>query len=1022
MPARYLQLAVFSLLCWALLSGCAPPAVHTDSSQPGQAAKTLVAGMQLEQVPRDADDARTFIVEMQAGDYLQLHVEQLGVDVLLRLSSPSGLPLLEVDSPTGRQGFERLYFVTSESGSYLLRVEPFAAPEMGGHFVLRVEAQGLASPRQRLQAAAAAAEWAARVESEPAEVRAHLRQAWRLWQQAAAPAAVANVEMQLAELDQLVGHIDAANTGFRRAAAGFEVAGEPLQQATALLSLGSMYYRLDRLPEAIAVYRLALAPAAASTGRHLEADLLFNLGTSHLLRGELQQALDYHEREAAVRGEAETMAERAERLHNLGILNWQLGRWQRAVDLLSEAVGLFAQLGDQRRWANSLVQLGEAQRNRGEPEAAEESYLQALAIQRQLDSSRELSTTLVALGLLHKENGRLESARELYLEVLERSAELSRADRATTLHNLAAIDRAQGRPEAALRRSVKSLALHRRSGSVHLQAHALVGLAAAERQLALLTEARRHLEQALELFESTRYAVLTASRRSSYLATVQPHYGNYIDLLVELGEPAAALAAVERSRARSLLDALSLAALAVDGEEDAELLAAEERARGQVEELAARRQALSLRAVAPPDLLPRVEADLRLALDRLEVASDRRRAGNPRYRELTRPRPLDVGSIRGLLDADTQLLELHLGERRSFLWLVDDQSLELFELPPAAVLEQAARAAYLALGRSHHREGHRQAEQALCDLSRQLLGVVGESLRAHRLVMVADGALRYLPLAVLPDPRQLAAACDGVVPLVENFEVVSLPSVSVLAEIRRGHRGQDLGLPSSPTLAVLADPVVAADDPRLRGLLQDTDLPSASAGLRRLPFSGQEAATILALAEADSGWSALAFAAAKPALADPRLMAADIVHFAVHGVLDSEHPELSGLMLSRFDRGGQARDGFLSVHQVYNLRLDAKLVVLSACRTALGREIRGEGLVGLTRGFMFAGAERVLVSLWNVDDAATAELMERFYRALLHDHLRPSAALRRAQLELRRQPGRQAPFFWAGFELQGDWR
>ncbi|MGH9854334.1 MAG: CHAT domain-containing protein, partial [Blastocatellia bacterium] len=146
------------------------------------------------------------------------------------------------------------------------------------------------------------------------------------------------------------------------------------------------------------------------------------------------------------------------------------------------------------------------------------------------------------------------------------------------------------------------------------------------------------------------------------------------------------------------------------------------------------------------------------------------------------------------------------------------------------------------------------------------------------------------------------------------------------------------------------------------------------------------------------------------------------VHFATHGYLDSEQPELSALVLSLVNDRGARQNGFLRTHEIYNLKLPAEMVTLSACETGLGKEIRGEGLVGLTRGFMYAGAKRVVVSLWALNDRATAELMARFYRKMLKDGLRPAAALRMAQVELSKQPQWRAPYFWAGFVLQGEWR
>ena len=194
------------------------------------------------------------------------------------------------------------------------------------------------------------------------------------------------------------------------------------------------------------------------------------------------------------------------------------------------------------------------------------------------------------------------------------------------------------------------------------------------------------------------------------------------------------------------------------------------------------------------------------------------------------------------------------------------------------------------------------------------------------------------------------------------------------------------------------------------------------AGLARLPFSREEAASIAALARPKDMLSATDFAANRSAALGAALADYRVVHFATHGLIDSERPELSGLVLSLVTDRGAPQDGFLRLHDIFNMRLNADLVVLSACQTALGKEIRGEGLVGLTRAFMYAGAPRVVASLWQVSDLATAELMKRFYPGMLQRHLPAAAALRAAQLDMSADPRWAPPYFWAGFVLQGDWR
>jgi CHAT domain-containing protein len=337
------------------------------------------------------------------------------------------------------------------------------------------------------------------------------------------------------------------------------------------------------------------------------------------------------------------------------------------------------------------------------------------------------------------------------------------------------------------------------------------------------------------------------------------------------------------------------------------------------------------------------------------------------------------------------------------------------------------------------------------------LGPVAPQLKTKRLLIVSDGALEYIPFALLPEPaasqtdRALRSSRQSP-PLVAGHEVISLPSASVLAVLRR----QMTGRRAAPkAVAVLADPVFAADDARVgaaqmqarggtrRGSheldgkdetmhagssdpltrsIADVALSTGKLYLPRLRFTRQEAEAIMAVTPPEEGMEALDFRASRATATSPEIAQYRMVHFATHGLLDSTHPELSGLVFSLVDEQGEPQKGFLDLADIYNLNLPADLVVLSACETGLGREVQGEGLVGLTRGFMHAGASRVVASSWKVDDVATAELMGRFYRAMEKEGMRPAAALRQAQLEMWKQKDWRAPYYWAAFQMQGEWK
>jgi CHAT domain-containing protein len=269
-----------------------------------------------------------------------------------------------------------------------------------------------------------------------------------------------------------------------------------------------------------------------------------------------------------------------------------------------------------------------------------------------------------------------------------------------------------------------------------------------------------------------------------------------------------------------------------------------------------------------------------------------------------------------------------------------------------------------------------------------------------------------------------------------------LPSASAMAVLRRETSGRK---PAPKTLAVFADPVFDGTDARagktvayarptasqdaarestriLEHLAEPSDSASASLKIPRLPYTAQEADEILGVFRGGANLKAVGFEASRAAATNGQLSDYRYLHFATHGYLDTERPSLSALVLSQVDQNNQPLDGFLRVNDIYNTRLSADLVVLSACQTGLGKEVRGEGLMGLTRAFLYAGAPRVIVSLWNVNDRATAELMTKLYRNMLRADMRPAAALRAAQLEMRKQKRWESPYYWAAFVQHGEWR
>jgi CHAT domain-containing protein len=558
--------------------------------------------------------------------------------------------------------------------------------------------------------------------------------------------------------------------------------------------------------------------------------------------------------------------------------------------------------------------------------------------------------------------------------------------------------------------------------------------------------------------------------RSIFRAQHGSYYRDYVDLLMRQNQPERAFEVAERSLARTMLETLTAAHADVRRGVDAALLERQRSLQADINAKVDRRIRLQTGRHTEQQL-----ADLKREIDVLlaqyKDGQEQIRASSPGYSALTQPQPLSARQIQEqFLDDETVLLEYSLGEERSYVWAVTPIFLVAYELPKRVEIESAARKVYKLLAARNSRPnatgfepraGLAKAEagysEAARALSRIILGPVEAEIDGKRLVIVADGALQYIPFASLPEPKTVAS--DGTAraprPLIVGHEIVNLPSASVLAELRREKDGRK---EAAKAVAVLADPVFDRDDARVIGAsagqkpnrsttrgsatqnkqedsdqgaqsferltrsVGDVGLRSDGGRLPRLRFTRQEAHAIMAVTPKASGLTALDFHASRETATSPEMANYRIVHFATHGLLDNEHPELSGLVLSLVDEHGRRRNGFLDLEDIYNLNLPAELVVLSACETGLGKDIRGEGLIGLTRGFMYAGASRVMASLWNVDDVATAELMRRFYKGMEQDGLRPAAALRQAQIEMWKQKDWSAPYYWAAFQIQGEWK
>lgn len=822
-----------------------------------------------------------------------------------------------------------------------------------------------------------------------------------------------NILLSLAVVELKRGTYDGAEEHLRSAMAIDEaLAPTSIQSLLTMTNLAVLYQDQGRFEKAEEYYLKALGKEERYFPRSsLLEGTLDDLAVLFDQQGDLARAEAYHRRALSVAERLDPDSlDVADILSNLAECIVEQGDRSRAEVYQRQALSIREKAApDSLPTAYSLAGLGKIARIRGNLRKAEEYYRRSLAIAEKVDApSRDRASFFIGLAAVLREQRDFSGAEHLYrqsLAIIE-SEDPGSADRVTTLANLA--------------------------GTVYQQNR--------------LDEAAQLYHQALNTLENRAFHLGGVQEtRSLYRAEHARYYQEYTGLLIAQGHPEQAFEVLEGSRARTLLEMLAHADVDVEQGADPVLRERERKLRQMLNAKAEYR----IRIVAgnhTDQQTAVVDKEIEnLLLEQQEVEAQLRTI-SPAYASLTQPQKLDVPEIQKLLKSNTLLLEYSLGEERSYVWAVSDNSFKLYVLPKRAEIEAAARRVYDLLT-LRNRLANRTAEdedptekkfmQAAKKLSEMVVGPVVRLLPGKRLLIVSDGALQYIPFSALPTPERRTDQ----VPLIVNHEIINLPSASVLAELRR----QEIGRGKSPkAVAVLADPVFDPRDERLtKHTLEEAssstslshpgidlirsaeDIGLTRGGklyLNRLLYTRNEADAVMAVTPTGKGMLAVDFNASRAVATSPALAKYRIVHFATHGIINNRHPELSGLVLSLVNKQGKPQDGFLKLQDIYNMRLPVDLVVLSGCETGLGEQVSGEGLMSLTRGFMYAGATRVVASLWSVSDVATASLMADFYRAMERDGMHPAAALRVAQIQMWKQKQWSSPYYWAAFQIQGDWK
>ncbi len=816
-------------------------------------------------------------------------------------------------------------------------------------------------------------------------------------------------------------------------------------EATSLTSIGLVYDSLGEKQQALKYYNRALLLSRAVNDRKLEATILSSIGSVYSSLGEKQQALSYYNQALTIFRAVEDRRGEATILNNIGLVYDSLEEKQQALSYYNQALPILRAVENRGGEAATLNNIGLVYHSLGEKQQALSYYNQALPILRAVEDRRGEAIILNNIGGVYSDLGKKEQALTYYNQALPiLRAVGDRRMEANTLNNIGAVHNSLGEKQQAIQYFNQALPIFRAVRDKGGEAGILFNIADLERSQGNLKQAQTHIQAAIEIVEDLRTKIADQQLRASYFASVQGYYKFYTDLLMELhkkdpskGYDALALQVSDRSRARGLIELLTEANIDIKKGIDPTLLAEERRLQWQINAQEKLLSELSSKKETPEQVLTNTKQKIQDLLKQQRELEVKIRANNPEYADLKYPQPLTLKEIQQQLDKDTLLLQYSLGEERSYLWAVTPNSLHSYELPGREKIDKAAKNLYNNYLRNPGMLGVSPEETAKAanELSQLILAPVADKLGKKRLVIVGDEALQYIPFPALTISTKSADGSDYQ-PLVVNHEIISLPSASTIAILRKQTKGRTK---APKTLAILADPVFSANDERVTGKssnvannnidqqLEESALKRSTRNIKRseiqrLPGTEQEAKEILKLVSPSENIQAFGFDANYNWATNNQLSQYKMLHFATHGFLDSTEPELSGIVLSLIDKQGKSQRGFLRLTDIFNLNFPAELVVLSACETGLGKDVKGEGLVGLTRGLMYAGAARVVVSLWNVDDEATSLLMSQFYSQMLQQGKTPAAALRAAQLKMWEQEKWRNPYSWSAFTLLGEWR
>jgi CHAT domain-containing protein/Tfp pilus assembly protein PilF len=960
-------------------------------------------------------ETHSYKLTVSANQFVNLAVEQKGIDILLKLIAPDGIVLAEYDSPTGRTGTEETKAVLATAGEYRLEIGVVERTKITGKYELRFveKREATADDSKRFQAIIAYQDG---MKLRGQRTVPSLKQAALRFEEAARlmgelgdkkEQGIATAEKGLSL--QLMGDYDNAIVSYKAAIPFYDEVKDYKNKGTALNNIAFIKSRLSEYQEALFYLHQALENARLSKVENAPVLPLINLATVYKAVGDLKRSIEYYNEALVIARKNEMKNSEAAILMNLGLIYSELGEHQKGLEMHLEILPYYKSIRDNGGELNIVGYIADEYFYLGNYPEALNYFTQQQKLGEASNSKNTLVFAYFGLGKTYTRLG----------------------DSAKALENLNKALTLVGDDRNSLAQIVLWIGINKRNAGE-------------------LSEAKTELEKAIEIVESIRNRLSSQELRTAYFSkTNRKIYEVYISVLMELFNQTKnpeyqvkAFEYAEKSRARSLLELLALSQVNLRQGVDAGLLEEEKKLRRDLQDKAAQLSRLAAAAKTPEDKLKEGQINYSKAEEALQQLEAKIRIASPQYAAITQLQTATLSDTQKLLDKDTVLLEFVLGDTKSFLWLIGNHSIQTIELPKREEIEAQARKYYELLTarnlkikfetteekRLRINKADTELPRVSNELSQTLLGPVKNLISNKKLLVVSEGVLQYVPFATLKTNNRY---------LIETNEVVNLPSASALELLRRVTSNRK---PAPQTIAVLADPVFEVTDERFtfaKTKLTNNPVATRSAetedlnrsmedfaetevSLARLPFTRKEAETILQIVPADQRRVALDFAATRQLALSDEMNQYRILHFATHGFLNSKNPELSGLVFSLVDENGKPQNGFMRTDEVFNLKLSADLVVLSACKTGLGKDVSGEGLIGMTRGFMYAGASRVMVSFWDVNDEATAELMAQFYQKMLVNKMSPSKSLREVQLSFLKSRNHAHPYFWAAFTLHGE--